>query len=301
MPVDHGRQLQADEHEQGRVEEEGDDLPDRGALDPGGRGGQPRGQPAHVDADGDRGEHAGDADRLRRQVGEVGGEEGDRDLDRRVVEPPAHGGDHGADRDPDRDPAGDHDDEVAARLEQAEAAGDHGGDGELVGDQRGRVVDQALALDDGHDPARHPEPAGDRGRGDRVGGGDDRAEHERLRPAEAERLVGDGRRPRPWSRARARPRAARSARMLRRSSRSGVKKAAAYSSGGRMISRTSSGSSSTSGIPGVTASASPPTTSRIGYGIRAHWATISSSVTATRIESRASSVDIADSCSARPS
>ena len=91
------------------------------------------------------------------------------------------------------------------------------------------------------------------------------------------------------------------ARMLRRSSRSGVKKAAAYSSGGRMISRTSSGSSTTSGIPGVTASASPPTTSRIGYGIRAHWATISSSVTATRIESRASSVDMADSCSARPS
>ena len=43
----------------------------------------------------------------------------------------------------------------------------------------------------------------------------------------------------------------------------------------------------------MTASPRPPTTSRIGYGIRAHWAAISSSVTAARIVSRASSVDIA--------
>ena len=92
-PVDDGRQLQADEHEERRVEQEGDDLPDGVALDPGRRRGQPRGQPAHVDADGDRGEDAGDPERLGRQVGEVGGEQGDRDLDRRVVEPAADGRD----------------------------------------------------------------------------------------------------------------------------------------------------------------------------------------------------------------
>ena len=83
------------------------------------------------------------------------------------------------------------------------------------------------------------------------------------------------------------------ARTLRRSSRSGVKNAAEYRSGGRITSSTRSGSSSTSGMPGITARPTPPTTSRIGYGIRVTWAAISKRVTAARIESSASSVDIA--------
>src|SRR5436190_16458002 len=59
-----------------------------------------------------------------------------------------------------------------------------------------------------------------------------------------------------------------------------------------MTSRTISGSSSTSGMPGIAASPSPPTTSRIGYGMRVHWAAISSAVTVTRTKSSAISVDI---------
>ena len=46
-----------------------------------------------------------------------------------------------------------------------------------------------------------------------------------------------------------------------------AKNAAEYSSGGRKITSTSSGSSSTSGSPGMKPSSSPPTTSTIGYGM----------------------------------
>ena len=192
-PLDHRRQLEPDEDEQRRVQQEGDDLPDGEVLDARRRRGQPRGQASHVDADGDRSQHAGYPDRLRREVGEVGGEERDRDLDRRVVQTRANPGDDGADRDADGDPAGDRHDELAARLERAEAARDHRGDRELVGHERGAVVDQALALDDRHRPSGHTEAASDRRGGDRVRGGDDRAEHEGFRPAKVERLVSDHR------------------------------------------------------------------------------------------------------------
>ena len=191
-PLDDQRELQADQDEERRVEEEDQDLPDRVPLDPGGRSRELGGEAAHVDADRHGGEHAGDADRLGRQVREVGGDEGDRDLDRRVVEPAAHGGDDRADADADRDPADRADDELAARLQQAEAAGDDGRHRELVGDEGGAVVDQALALDDRDDPVRDAQLAADRGRRDGIGGRDDRAEDERRRPVEAEHVVGDG-------------------------------------------------------------------------------------------------------------
>jgi hypothetical protein len=53
-------------------------------------------------------------------------------------------------------------------------------------------------------------------------------------------------------------------RALALSSRSDVKNAALYRSGGRTPKNTSSGSSSRSGIPGTTPIARPPSTSRIG-------------------------------------
>ena len=194
-PVEDARQLQPDEDEQRRVEQELDDLPDRVALDPGGWRRQHRRQAAHVDADGHGGEHAGDADRLRRQIGEVAAEQGDRHLDRRGVDAPPGERDDGADDDADRDAAENDDDELTARLEEAEGPGDDSGDGELVGDERGAVIDQRLAFDDRDDPPRDPEAAGD-GRGrDGVGRRDDRPEHERRRPIEAERVVGDDRNP----------------------------------------------------------------------------------------------------------
>ena len=81
-------------------------------------------------------------------------------------------------------------------------------------------------------------------------------------------------------------------RTLRRSSRSGVKYAAAYRSGGRITIRTRSGLSSTSGIGVRTASPSPPRTSRIGYGTRVNCAARSSRTTTARIVVNASSMSI---------
>ncbi len=184
--LDDQRKLEADEHEERRVEEEDQDLPDGVSLDPGGRGRQLGGEATHVDADGHRGEDARDADRLSREIREVGGGQGDRDLDGRVVEPAPDRGDDRADADADRDAADRADHELAACLEQAEAAGHDGGDRELVRDQRRAVVDEALALDDRDDPVRDTELAPDGGRRDRVGGGDDRAQDERGRPVESQ-------------------------------------------------------------------------------------------------------------------
>ena len=141
--------------------------------------------PAHVDPDRDGREHARDAERLRRQVAEVAAEESDRDLDRRVVEPLAQLADQVADHEADADAAEHDEHEVPARVEEREGAGDHRGDGEAVGDERGAVVDQALALDQRDQARRQPEPLGDRAGGGRIGRRDDCSEHERLRPAEA--------------------------------------------------------------------------------------------------------------------
>ena len=54
----------------------------------------------------------------------------------------------------------------------------------LKQDERGAVVDEALALDDRERAARHAEPATDRRRRERIGRRDDRAEDERRRPTE---------------------------------------------------------------------------------------------------------------------
>ena len=57
-------------------------------------------------------------------------------------------------------------------------------DGDAVRDERGAVVQQALAVDEPDELAREPDALGDRGRRGRVGRRDDRAEHERGRPVE---------------------------------------------------------------------------------------------------------------------
>ena len=56
---------------------------------------------------------------------------------------------------------------------------DDRGDRRAQAHDRGRVVDEALALQDRHDPPRHADPAGDRGGRDRVRRGDHGAERQR--------------------------------------------------------------------------------------------------------------------------
>ena len=60
----------------------------------------------------------------------------------------------------------------------------HGSDSHPVEHEPGPVVDEALALDDRHELSRDAEPPRDRRRGERIGGGDDRAEHEGAPPRE---------------------------------------------------------------------------------------------------------------------
>ena len=82
------------------------------------------------------------------------------------------------DHEAERDPADDRDREPGQRVRQDEAPGDDREHGRAIGDERGRVVEQRLAFDEGHDHARCAEAAEDRGGGERVGRGHDGAQGE---------------------------------------------------------------------------------------------------------------------------
>ena len=66
------------------------------------------------------------------------------------------------------------------RAERGERPGHDRGDRDAIEHEPGPVVDEALALDDRDELPRDAEPARDRGRRERVGGRDDRAQHERA-------------------------------------------------------------------------------------------------------------------------
>ena len=117
-----------------------------------------------------------------------------------------------------------------------------GGERDVVGDQRGAVVDQALAFEHRHRAPRHAQPADDRGRRDRVGRRDDRPERERRRPRQAvDQRVGDHH-DRDMVAAPARSPATRSTRRSRRG-RAGGEERRRVEQRRRKITRTRSGSS----------------------------------------------------------
>ena len=89
-----------------------------------------------------------------------------------------------AEREADQDAADRDDHEPGRRIEQRERPAGGGRQGRAQRDQRRRIVHEALALEDGDHPARHPEPLEDGRRGDGVRRRDDRAERERGRPAQ---------------------------------------------------------------------------------------------------------------------
>ena len=255
--VEDQRELEPDQHEQQRVEQEHERVPDREALKPHPRRGDLRRAPAEHDPDGDRGEHARRADRLGGQVARVAAQQRDRDLDRDVVEPPADLGDDPADGQADQHAGDRAEHELEPGLQQREAAADGGRDRDAVGDERRAVVDEALALDDRDDAARHA-PAGARRSSPRRGRWARRSRRARTRRAHG----------RPSTSA-----CATSATVhivastsptasseIERTSRLRscrlAKNAAEYSSGGRKITSTRSGSSSTSGRPGTKPSTS---------------------------------------------
>ena len=167
--VEDDRELEADEHEEERVEEVLDDLPDGERLKPDLRRRELRRVPAEVDAGRHRREDGRDAEQLGREEREVPGEERDRDLGGRVVQAQSELPHQPADHEPHEHASACADDEEPARIEERERAGHDRDDGEPVQDQPAAVVDEALPLDDRHELARDAEPAGDRRRRERVG------------------------------------------------------------------------------------------------------------------------------------
>ena len=101
------------------------------------------------------------------------------------MERPPQPRDNPADRQPDSDSAGAHQHECPDRLTGREAARHRGGQGNPKRNQAGGVIEQALALEHGHDAARHWQSSEDCGRGHGVRRRDDGAQRERHRPVEA--------------------------------------------------------------------------------------------------------------------
>ena len=124
------------------------------AAEAGQRRQQLRVAPAEVAARGDRRQHARHAEVLGGDVGGVRRQQGDDGLELEVLHAAVDLRDQPADDEPDRDAARRDEREAAGRVREREAAGRDGREREAVGDQAGRVVDQALALEDGDDPAR---------------------------------------------------------------------------------------------------------------------------------------------------
>ena len=91
---------------------------------------------------------------------------------------------------PTRTPAAGGDHEVGGDLEQAHRSTQSGNSG-AKSDDGGRVVDQRLSLEDGHDSSRHPDPAGDGSGGNRIRRGDHRPQGEGGSERYREQPVGD--------------------------------------------------------------------------------------------------------------
>ena len=165
-------------------------------------------------------------------------------------------------------------------LSLRERPGHDRGDRDAVEHEARAVVDQALALDDRHELARHAQPARDRRRRDRVGGRDDRAEHEGARPGQPSISA--------WATTATPTVVTTTSPTASIPIGRGVRpQVAKRGEEGRSVEERRQdpeedqlGPSSNVGIPGTTLIASPPSTSRIGYGTRSAGASASNVATA---------------------
>ena len=177
--------MQADEDEDQAVEAEGDDVGDRIADEPGARAQHFGGMPA---AEQPRREHRHDPGSVDGIGGQIGGEGQDDAPDRleigvaqqAVDEFEQRGDDEPDQRAPRRD-----EQELHHRRRDREAPGRDRLHREGEQHERGRVVDDALAFDQRHHPARRAEPAHDRDRRGRVGRGENGAQGHRRAERQA--------------------------------------------------------------------------------------------------------------------
>ena len=191
--LDQGAGLQPGEQEDESLDDVDDQVPEEDALQPRRRADEERALPAHIEPGGDGREHAGAAEILRHPIGGIGRDQGQHDLDPRIGRPAAQPEAQPADADAVGDFADDDDDEGPGGLERRERAGDDGGDGEAIEDQRGRVVGEAFAFENDEQAPRNVERPRQRQRRDHVGRRDDGAEQEAHRPWPAEQPMDRGR------------------------------------------------------------------------------------------------------------
>jgi hypothetical protein len=161
---DQGRQLQADQAEHHAFQQEDHCLVHRVQLQPGLRGGDLG--PAR--ADGQPGDnhrhHRGDVQRRAEHVGRVRGDERHHGVEHRVGDMPAHSDDPHCDGAPRRGPASRQDHELPGAVQQEPtrrgpgSSCDRDGYGDLEQHQAGRVVEQALRLDQRLDPGWQGQP-----------------------------------------------------------------------------------------------------------------------------------------------
>ncbi len=191
MPVIHQRaRFQPGDQEHQAFDQIDQQVPEEDALQPRGRGDQPRPVPAHVEPAGDGRQHAGAAEMRRHPEGEIGRHQRQRDLHPRVARPlpqaqaqPADARCHRRSRRPRSAP------KVPAGLFDRERAGGDRGHGEAVEDQRGGVVGEPFAFQHHHNPARQAESLCDGERRHRVRRCDDGAEHEADRPGKMQQIM----------------------------------------------------------------------------------------------------------------
>ena len=178
--------LEADEQEDGVLEDEGDGPPVHPFGDPRLRGLHDRRLVPEQQAGDDDRDDPGGVDLLGGDEGHEGDDERDRGVQHRVGDQLAQLGDDDEDDEADGGSPQRRDEELLPDVEGLHSDG-HRGDGGTQRDEGGGVVEQRLALEDRHDPAGQPYSPGDRGGRDGVRGRDDRADGEGHGPGD----VGD--------------------------------------------------------------------------------------------------------------
>ena len=136
------------------------------------------------DAGGHHRQHAAAVELLGQCVGAERQQQEDGHLDQGIRQLAQEPGTNHAESQTDPHPDDDGEDEQPEAVPDRHTAAEGGDQRDPIGGQRGRVVEQALAAQDGQDASRQLQRAGDGRRGHRIRRRDHRAQDQRQRPAE---------------------------------------------------------------------------------------------------------------------
>ena len=170
--------LQADQHEGQDVEHEHRRVPHRVGDDAGARRSVAGCDPRHRDREGDDGQHAGEMQMLGADPDSEGSHELQHDDARRVRDRAHRDAVGQRQHRPDDETAEDPDQEGWADIGHREGAGHGRRDPEPVNQQRARIVEEALAAQDGRESVRQRDVAQHRERRHGIGRRHDGAQHD---------------------------------------------------------------------------------------------------------------------------